>query len=158
MPDTVLSFNTRSTIRGLKMKSVGYFFLLCGLLNSAAWGQSARPIQLSVVMRCTGLSCSASSVVRSAPNVKLGGFKPYAHPGVHTREREVKLGTFRSSAVHSVIRTANYEVKVGTFKSLAITFVHPSRGQAPTLENEEKTETVVEQSQVFPLSALMTQR
>jgi hypothetical protein len=141
------------------MKSVGYFFLMCGLLNSAAWGQSARPIQLSVVMRCAGLSCSAFSVVRSAPNVKLGAFKSSPNSGIHTAKHEVKLDTFRSfPAMHPVVRAANYEVKVGTFKSLATTFVHPTLGQVPRRENKEKTETFLQQSQAFPLSALVVQR
>jgi hypothetical protein len=140
------------------MKSAGYFFLLCVLLNSAAWGQSARPIQLSVVMRCAGLSCNASTLIRNAPNVNLGAFRPYAHSGMHTAKREVKLGTFTSSPMHSVIGTANYEVKLGTFKSLPATTAHLVHRQGPQLENEEETETFLKQSQAFSLSALMVRR
>jgi len=82
------------------MKSVGYFFLLCGLLNAAAWGQSARNTRAFVVVRrCVGLSCSASSVAgRDNSEVKLGTFKPLlmVHAGTRTGTRDVRLGTFKS--------------------------------------------------------------
>ena len=84
------------------MKSVGYFLLMCGLLNAAAWGQSARKNPGLVMMRCAGLSCGASFSGRTNPEVKLGTFKSYP--------------TGRSG-----IRTAKYEVKLGTFKSLILT-------------------------------------
>ena len=81
------------------MKCVRYFFLLCGLLNAAAWGQSARKNQAYVVLRCAGLSCSASSVAgRDNSEVKIGNFKPLptVYSGIRTAKREVKLGTFKS--------------------------------------------------------------
>ena len=83
------------------MKSVGYFFLLCGLLNAAAWGQSTRKNQAFIVVRCAGLSCSASPssyVGRGNAQVKLGTFKsfPFVHAGIRTTKHEVKLGTFKS--------------------------------------------------------------
>jgi hypothetical protein len=85
-----------------KMKSLGYFVLLCGLLNTAAWGESTHKNQ-TLVMRCAGLSCSASSVARRSNS-------------------EVKLGTFKSLLmVHAGTRTGKYEVRLGTFKSTVLT-------------------------------------
>ena len=81
------------------MKFVGYLFLLCGLLNAAAWGQSARKNQVFVVVRCTGLSCSASSVTRTDhPEVRIGTFKslPTVHPDIRTAKHDVKLGIIKS--------------------------------------------------------------
>jgi hypothetical protein len=81
------------------MKCIGYFFLLCVLLNAAAWGQSSRKNQAFVVVTCAGLSCSASSVAgRDNPEVKIGNFKPLptVHSGIRTAKREVILGTFKS--------------------------------------------------------------
>jgi hypothetical protein len=140
------------------MKNAGYLFLFCILLNLAAWGQSAHPVQLSVVMKCAGLSCNASGLMRNAPDVKLGSFKAYPHSGLHSAKREVRVGSFRSAPVHSVLRPADNEVKLGTFKSLPTTFVHPAVGQSPRLQNGEKTETLFEESSVFALSALVVQR
>jgi hypothetical protein len=51
------------------MKCLGYFFLLCGLLNAAAWGQSARKNQAFVVLRCADLSCIASAPSVAGKNV-----------------------------------------------------------------------------------------
>jgi hypothetical protein len=80
------------------MKCVGYFFLLCGLLNAAVWGQSAHRTQALAVERCAGLSCSASAspvIRRDNRHVKLGTFKSFqtAHSGIRTAKREVKVGT-----------------------------------------------------------------
>ena len=86
----------------MKIKCVGYFFLLCGLLNAAAWGQSARKNQAFVVLRCAGLSCSASSVTR-------------------TDNPEVKIGTFKSFlTVQSEIRPAKHDAKLGTVRSFSL--------------------------------------
>lgn len=79
----------------MKMKPFGYFFLLCGLLNAAAWGQSARKNQ-AFVIRCAGLSCSASSVAgRDYSEVKIGTFKTLLMvTGIRPVKHDVKLGTF----------------------------------------------------------------
>jgi hypothetical protein len=81
------------------MKYLGCFFLLCGLLNAVAWGQSVRKNQGFVVLRCTGISCSASFVARTDnPEVKIGTFKSLltVHSGIRPAKRDVKLGTFKS--------------------------------------------------------------
>ncbi|MGA8541493.1 MAG: hypothetical protein WB566_18465 [Terriglobales bacterium] len=84
------------------MKSLGYFVLLCGLLNTAAWGESTRNHSL-VMVNCAGLSCSASSVAGR-------------------NNSEVKLGTFKSlQMIRAGIRTGKYEVRLGTFKSVMLT-------------------------------------
>ena len=79
------------------MKRLGYFFLLC-VLNTVAWGQSARKNQAFVVVKCAGLSCSASSVARTDnPEVKIGAFKTLltVHSDIRPAEHDVKLGTFK---------------------------------------------------------------
>jgi len=93
------------------MKRVGYFFLLCGLLNAAAWGQSARKNPALVMVRCAGLSCSASSVAgRDYSQVKIGTFKPLP-------------------TVQSGTRTAKHEVKLGTFKPMPVSLIDPGNSQ-----------------------------
>jgi hypothetical protein len=114
------------------MKCLGYFFLLCGLLNAAAWGQSARKNQAFVVVRCADLSCiaSAPSVAgKNNPEVKVGTFKPL--PTVHPDIRTAKHESARKNQALVVLRCAdlsciastpsvagknNPEVKVGTFR------------------------------------------
>jgi len=108
------------------MKNVAYFFLLCGLMNSAAWGESPRKNQPSVVVKCGALSCTASSVDRKANQaVELGTFKSLPHPGIRSAKNEVELGTF--PIPYSGIRPAKFEVKVGTFKS------YPAKSQRAVL-------------------------
>src|ERR1035438_6989150 len=115
------------------MKCLGYFFLLCGLLNAAAWGQSARKNQAFVVVRCADLSCiaSAPSVAgKNNPEVKVGTFKPL--PTVHPDIRTARHESARKNQAFVVLRCAdlsciaptpsvagknNPEVKVGTFRS-----------------------------------------
>jgi len=100
------------------MKNVGYFLLLCGLLNSAAWGESPRKNQPSVVVRCGALSCTASvsSVARRAnPEVELGTFNSFPHSGIRNAKNEVEVGTFPFP--YSGARRVKSEVRVGTFKS-----------------------------------------
>ena len=77
------------------MKHVGYFLLLCGLLSSSVWGQSAPKNQASVVlMKCVALSCSSAPTHPAKHGVKLGTF--YSLPtGLSAATREVKLGTFK---------------------------------------------------------------
>ena len=79
------------------MKCVGYFVLLCGLLNAAAWAQSRK--DHAFVMRCAGLSCSASSIAgRDNSEVKIGTFKTLlmVRSGTRPVMHDVKLGTFKS--------------------------------------------------------------
>jgi hypothetical protein len=140
------------------MKWVAYFLLLCGLLNSAAWGQSARKNQPLVIVRCTALSCSASSVSRRAnPEVKVGTFKSFPHSGILTTRREVKLGTFPTA--HSGIRTARYELNVGTFKSfLPATSPRLVLARSSQPEKEQKTKTLVGKTDAFPLPTVIVLR
>jgi hypothetical protein len=124
------------------MKCVGYFFLLCGLLNASVWGQSAHRTQTYAVVRCAGLSCSASAstlIRRDNPTVKLGTFRSFAtpHPGIRTVKREVKLGTF---------------------KSFPATFPRLVLGRVSQLEKEKKMETLVGKADAFPLPALIVRR
>jgi hypothetical protein len=140
------------------MKNAGHYLLLCVLLNSAAWGQAARPVRLSVEMRCNGLSCEAAKRLRSAPSVKLGVFGPNTHSGVYIAKREVTVGTFRSVPVHSLTRTANDEVKLGMFKSLPTRITRSAISQVSQPENRGRTEPGLEQGEAFPLSALLVQR
>jgi len=121
------------------MRRLGYFFLLCGLLSSAAWGQSPRKNQQYVVIKCRAVSCgaSASSATRRA--------KP-----------EVKLGTFKSFP-HSGLRSAKYEVKVGTFKPFPATSLHMVLLQAQ-LEKSENTGTLVVKTDAFPLPRFIVLR
>jgi|ERR1700690_3045693 len=141
------------------MRRLGYFFLLCGLLNSAAWGQSPRKNQQYVVIKCRAVSCgaAASSVTRRGkPEVKLGTFKSFPHSGLGAAKDEVKLGTFKSFP-HSGLRTAQYEVKVGTFKPFPATSLHMVLLQSQ-LNNSEKTGTLVVKTDAFPLPRFIVLR
>jgi hypothetical protein len=100
------------------MKNAAYFLLLCGLMNSAVWGESPRKNQPSVVLKCGTLSCTASvsSIDRRANRaVELGTFKSLPHSGIRRVNNEVELGTFPPP--YSGIRRAKLEVNVGTFKA-----------------------------------------
>src|SRR5271167_1729919 len=127
------------------MRYVAYFFLLSGLMTSAAWGQTSRKNQ-SVVVKCGALSCTASvsSVRKADPEVKLGTFKSLPQSAIRRADCSVKLETFRafptpSSGVHA----AGYEVKVGTFKSLPTTKSPIAVLQAPQVERNAKVELLV---------------
>ena len=143
------------------MRRLGYFFLVCGLLNSAAWGQSARKNQQYVVIKCRAVSCggSSSSVTRRAkPEVKLGTFKSFPHSGLDAAKDEVKLGTFKSPTTHAGIRAANYEVRVGTFKPFPSMSPHLLLLQAQELQKNENPGMLVVKTDAFPLPNFVVQR
>jgi hypothetical protein len=143
------------------MRRLGYFFLLCGLVNSAAWGESAHKNQQYVVIKCRAVSCggSSSSVTRRAkPEVKLGTFKSFPHSGLDAAKDEVKLGTFKSPTTHAGIRAANYEVRVGTFKPFPSMSPHMLLLQARQREKSEKPGMLVVKTDAFPLPNFVVQR
>ena len=114
------------------MKCLGYFLLLCGLLNAAAWGQSARKNPALVVLRCGDLSCIASAPSVAGKNnaaVQVGTFKPLptVHPDIRTATHEsarknpalVVLRCDDLSCIASAPSVAgknNAAVQVGTFR------------------------------------------
>lgn len=100
------------------MKKAIYFSLLCGLLSSTVWGQALPKHQSPVVLRCSGLACTASS------------------PAVI---RTVKLGNFRTVTQEPlVMRAANNQVKLGTFKSFSEKAAPAKHVQIALLQNETR--------------------
>ena len=123
------------------MKSVAYFFLLCGLLSSSLWGQSAPSNQRRVMVKCAALSCSSSVSV------------------IHRASSDVVLGTFKPlPTVPSALRTSRREVKLGTFKPFPATSPRLVLSQASQPEKAQKMETALGTNDAFASPAILVRR
>jgi hypothetical protein len=100
------------------MKCVAYLLLLCGLVSSQVFGESAPKYQRPVVVRCVAFSCTSATYVRANHEVMVGGFH---------------------SLATTPFNRGNVEIKMGTFKSFAAASTRPSHRQVSQLETRTAT-------------------
>ncbi len=80
------------------MKHVTYFFLLCGLLTSTAWGQSVAKNKRAISNVASYFS--SPSVIRKAqPEVKLGTFNPFPARVLTVSPQLVHLPTLAADTI-----------------------------------------------------------
>lgn len=102
------------------MKHAAYFLLLCGLVSSQVFGQSA-PKQKPVVIRCVAFSCGSAPFIQARHEVRVGSF--YSFPTMPFNH-------------------GNAEIKLGTFKALKATSLHSAHRQVSMLEKATATVAV----------------